>query len=451
MPNPIKPKRSYTTTNTPTLEAGELGLNATDGKIWIGNAAGNANVLVVSKNTSDLVGTISNAQIANAAVTNLSGTNTGDNTVATAIIGTPSITVATITTTGNIELGHATANTLSAASGILSIEGVVIARATDVHFIGTTSVALNRTSAALTLAGITLTAPNIGTPSAGTLTSCTGLPLTTGVTGILPTANGGTGVAFFTAAGPTIARIYTFPDAAATIARTDAAQTFTGVQTISSQPILSSLTVSSAVATDASKGLVSVTNTGTGNNVLATSPTLVTPNLGTPTTLILTSATGLPLTTGVTGVLPAGNITDSATALFFDVNRSTSQTIATTTFTKFQLNSETTDTAGTYDSSSNYRHTPTTAGVYLYAASVVFGATFADQKAVIIAIYKNGSRVAQTHIYSSGTNDTAATVAMPVKMNGTTDYAEVYIYHEKGSDANTSANAAHNWFKGTRL
>src|SRR3990167_955191 len=53
------------------------------------------------------------------------------------------------------------------------------------------------------------------------------------VTGILPTANGGTGIAYFTAAGPTVARVYTFPDAAATIARTDAAQTFTGNQTMS--------------------------------------------------------------------------------------------------------------------------------------------------------------------------------------------------------------------------
>ena len=49
------------------------------------------------------------------------------------------------------------------------------------------------------------------------------------------------------------------------------------------------------------------TSTGSGDNVLSTNPVLTTPNLGTPSAVNLTNGTALPLTTGVSGVLPTAN------------------------------------------------------------------------------------------------------------------------------------------------
>jgi len=90
-----------------------------------------------------------------------------------------------------------------------------------------------------------------------------------------------------------------------TTANVAGAVTLGGIATFSAQPIFSSLTASSAVATDASKGLVSVTNTGTGNNVLATAPTIASLNLTTALTIASASGTsGQFLTSAGSGSAP---------------------------------------------------------------------------------------------------------------------------------------------------
>lgn len=145
------------------------------------------------------------------------------------------------------------------------------------------------------------------------------------------------------------------------------------------------------------------------------------------TTIATVSSTGLTMNSG--NIIQA-----SGAAPAFSVYISADQSISLATWTKVQFNTEYFDTNNNFDSTTNYRFTPTVAGYYQinFVVSGISGAG----RAFLGAIYKNGARIITTGVYmasASTLDDGPATIANLFYMNGSTDYIEFYVYQDGGT------------------
>ena len=125
---------------------------------------------------------------------------------------------------------------------------------------------------------------------------------------------------------------------------------------------------------------------------------------------------------------------------FAFVKRSTDQILSAKTVTKVQFDSEIYDSNNWFDSSTNYRFQPDSAGNYLCFANISLSNAYHANQPFNIFFYKNGSEFLGTttnHRYDETFMDTFSGI---INFNGSTDYVEVYVRFTESITIESSSN-----------
>jgi hypothetical protein len=127
------------------------------------------------------------------------------------------------------------------------------------------------------------------------------------------------------------------------------------------------------------------------------------------------------------------------------------QVISTATATKVQFNSKTFDTNSNFDSTTNYRFTPTVAGYYQLQACLQTD-SFATGDLQIL-IYKNGASTNFVNVPTTIPANPSLAISDISYANGSTDYFEIYVYQNSGTNKNIYAGSApaYCWFSGALI
>lgn len=122
---------------------------------------------------------------------------------------------------------------------------------------------------------------------------------------------------------------------------------------------------------------------------------------------------------------------------------------STTTLLAFKPSTANDQSSGVTIDRTNERFTPTTAGVYLVQAVLVYSHGGSAGYTPTVFIYKNGSSfVHASNIinYSGGHNDSLTCQAM-ISMNGSSDYVDMRGTHNGGGNATMSSTSTFSMFR----